>query len=103
MTRTLQLALAVAFALALPALAEACPTCKDQMASDANNGGLVTGFFWSILFMLSMPLLLAGGGVAYVVSQIYEAEVAAEKNLPQVPAPHAVAVDHAEQGPTDAA
>jgi hypothetical protein len=70
----------------LPALAQACPTCKDQLASDANNSGLVSGFFWSILFMLATPALLATTWIAYVVYQIGEAEAKAEQNpLPLSP------------------
>ena len=71
---------ALALALVLPALAHACPTCKDQLASDANNSGLVSGFFWSILFMLGTPALLITSWIAYVVYQIGEAEAQAEQS-----------------------
>ncbi len=33
----------------------ACPNCKDQLASDPAAMGIVRGYFWSILLMLSMP------------------------------------------------
>lgn len=39
----------------------ACPMCKSALAShDRNHGDWVGGFFWSILFMLSMPFILLG-------------------------------------------
>jgi hypothetical protein len=53
------------FRLCLPALlllllvgsdtAFGCPTCKDQLANDPAAQSLVRGYFYSILFMLSMP------------------------------------------------
>ena len=37
----------------------ACPMCKAALAShDRNHGDWIGGFFWSILFMLSMPFVL---------------------------------------------
>lgn len=48
------------------ATVEACPTCKVALAShDKGQGDLVSGFFWSILFLLSMPFLLLGSFSAY--------------------------------------
>jgi len=46
---------------ALSTSAWACPGCKEALASgDGQGGDLVSGFFWSILFMLSMPFLIFG-------------------------------------------
>ncbi len=40
----------------------ACPTCKDGIASsDPTYNGMVSGYFWSILFMMSMPFLILSG------------------------------------------
>lgn len=39
----------------------ACPTCKDGMAQDPARINMVRGYFWSILFMMSMPFLIFGG------------------------------------------
>ena len=39
--------------------ADACPTCK--LASAENGFDPVRGYFWSILFMMSMPFLILGG------------------------------------------
>ena len=47
--------------------ASACPMCKAALAShDRTHGDWVTGFFWSILFMLSMPFVLLGSFCTYM-------------------------------------
>ena len=40
-------------------VAQACPTCKESVAE--NGGNLVRGYFWSIVFMMSMPFLIVAG------------------------------------------
>jgi hypothetical protein len=55
--------------LAAPAPADACPTCKDAIAqNDPQHQALVRGYFYSILFMMSMPFIVVGsfGGMAYL-------------------------------------
>ena len=52
-----------------PAAAEACPTCKDAIAqNDPQHQRMVKGYFYSILFMMSMPFVVLGtfGGMAYL-------------------------------------
>jgi hypothetical protein len=45
----------------------ACPMCKAALASqDRGKGDWVGGFFWSILFMLSMPFVLLGSFSTYM-------------------------------------
>lgn len=61
-TRCLTLA---ALALVAVGAAEACPSCKAALAGDTHQGDLVGGFFWSILFMLSMPFMVFGGMSGY--------------------------------------
>ncbi len=52
---------AIGLVFALSSAAWACPGCKEALASgDGTGGDLVSGFFWSILFMLSMPFLIFG-------------------------------------------
>jgi len=52
---------AIGLVFALSTAAWACPGCKEALASgDGQGGDLVSGFFWSILFMLSMPFLIFG-------------------------------------------
>ena len=45
----------------------ACPTCKENLANDPQGRGLAAGFYYSILFMMSMPFAILGmlGAVAY--------------------------------------
>ena len=55
--------------LSLSATATACPTCKEGIAgSDPNHERIVAGYFYSILFMMSMPFVLLGtfGSCAYL-------------------------------------
>ncbi len=51
--------LALICTLVVACTAEACPTCKAAIAE--NGGHLVRGYFWSIIFMMSMPFLIVGG------------------------------------------
>jgi heme/copper-type cytochrome/quinol oxidase subunit 2 len=42
-------------------LAEGCPGCKNALAeNDPQHARMVSGYFWSILFMMGMPFALAG-------------------------------------------
>ncbi len=47
---------AVLVVACLAGLAEACPTCKEGLNEDGGN--LMRGYFWSIMFMMSMPFLI---------------------------------------------
>ena len=59
--RFFPLALAAAIVLLPAAGAWACPGCKDALAAnDGDGGNLVAGYFWSILFMMSMPFTILG-------------------------------------------
>ena len=54
----------VMLALLLPAIAAACPLCKDAKANTDYPGGsasLPKGFYYSILLMVSAPFLVMGG------------------------------------------
>ena len=54
--------------LALSTVASACPTCKVALANhDASQGDIVSGYFWSILFMMSMPFVMVGSVGAWIV------------------------------------
>ena len=46
-------------------IASACPSCKAALASEG-QGDLVSGFFYSILFMLSMPFAIFGSFSSYM-------------------------------------
>ena len=48
----------VAVALVLPAVAAACPNCKDAVADGEYPGGAASlghGFYYSILLMIAVP------------------------------------------------
>ena len=52
----------------------ACPTCKQALAENGQSqDGLVRGYFWSILFMMSMPFLIFCGLGYYFGSQVRRA------------------------------
>ena len=59
--------MAVAVTLCFASAAWACPTCKEDLANDPQGRGLATGFYYSILLMMSMPFAIMGvlGAVAY--------------------------------------
>lgn len=82
-----RLLIACALILALPAVAQACPSCKAALASqDGSQGDLVQGFFWSILFLLSMPAMILGGLSTYMYTLVRKARRAAAQ--PALPRPH---------------
>jgi hypothetical protein len=64
----------------------ACPTCKEDLANDPQGRGLATGFYYSILLMMTMPFAIIGmlGAVAYrsVKRAQGEREAAAIAELP---------------------
>ena len=44
----------------------ACPNCKDSLSqNDPTAMGIVQGYFWSIILMLSLPFLVLGGLSTY--------------------------------------
>ena len=53
-------------------VAMACPLCKEAVGEGGASGasGLATGFFWSILAMLTVPFVLVGV-VAYAIVSAY--------------------------------
>ncbi len=60
-------------AVLVPALAAACPLCKEA-ASDADkpgsgSGGMWRGMYWSILLMVGMPFAMVGGMIWMVVRE----------------------------------
>jgi uncharacterized paraquat-inducible protein A len=55
--------------LLLTAAASACPTCADALAeADPQQQSMAAGYYYSILFMMSMPFAILGtfGGLAYL-------------------------------------
>jgi heme/copper-type cytochrome/quinol oxidase subunit 2 len=64
---------ALLLVLAVSAVAYGCPNCKDAMGGDPAQAGLIRGFFWSILFMVSMPFLIFGGVGGYFYWEVCRA------------------------------
>jgi uncharacterized membrane protein len=50
---------AVGLAMLLVSVAQACPTCSEGLAqSDPHHQSIAAGFYYSILFMMSMPYIV---------------------------------------------
>lgn len=47
--------------------ASACPTCKESLADNPHGQSMAAGYYYSILFMMSMPfiILTTFGSVCY--------------------------------------
>jgi len=68
-------AVAAAALLLLANCAEACPTCKNGIAGDPEQQQRVAaGYYYSILFMMSMPFLLLGSFGSYVYFTVRKAK-----------------------------
>jgi hypothetical protein len=76
---------AVTFLLAVEGVASACPTCKETLAAnDPNRENLVRGYFYSILFMLSMPFLIFTSLCGYFYYEVCKAR-RLKKNVADAP------------------
>jgi hypothetical protein len=63
-----------------------CPTCKDSLVnSDPDSANLVRGYFWSILFMMSMPFLILGSLASYFYYEICKARRLLAVDKPTTP------------------
>ncbi len=61
-------AIVLALVLLIATVAAACPTCKEGLAqNDPQGQSLAAGYYYSILFMMSMPYIVLGtfGSFAY--------------------------------------
>ncbi len=61
-------AIVLALVLLIASVAAACPTCKEGLAqNDPQGQSLAAGYYYSILFMMSMPYVVLGtlGSLAY--------------------------------------
>jgi uncharacterized paraquat-inducible protein A len=78
----LKFAIVVMVVLVLSADLIACPTCKNGMSGgDPVSVARASGYFYSILFMMSMPFLIVGtfGGAAYLsIKRAKEREITRE-------------------------
>ena len=77
------LLIAVALFLVLNSVAAACPNCKEAMEKqDPTHGGMVKGYFYSILFMMGTPYLVVGTFCAVMYYRVRRARRAGKPNPP---------------------
>jgi len=63
------IAITIALMFLIASVAAACPTCREGLAeNDPHGQAIAAGFYYSILFMMSMPFAILGtfGGLAYL-------------------------------------
>jgi hypothetical protein len=66
--------LALAVVLLWVSAAAACPSCKESLNS--SQADVVRGYFYSILFMISMPILILSGLGALMYREVRRAQAA---------------------------
>jgi len=72
-------ALVLVSAMAFCAVAEACPGCAEAQAGQgAERSGIVRGYMYSIIFMLSMPFMIFGSFGLYVYRHVRRTRLAEE-------------------------
>ena len=54
-------------------VAMACPNCKDGLAETPGAANLIRGYFWSIVFMMSMPFVILGSLIGYFYYEVRKA------------------------------
>lgn len=67
-------------------VAVACPNCSDGLANQSDGGDMVSGYFWSILFMMGMPFALFGGFTTLVVRAYRKQETVEQEGPRQIAA-----------------
>ncbi len=67
----------------MASVASACPNCKEAMEKqDPTHGGMVKGYFYSIIFMMSTPYLLLGTFCAVMYYRVRRARLAGKPKPP---------------------
>ena len=84
-TKTFAFFAAATVVLLFAGVASACPTCKESLAHDPAAANLARGFYYSILFMVSMPFVIFGSMSAYFYWEVRKAKArqAAELAKPE--------------------
>src|SRR6202049_362977 len=73
----------VALFLVLNSVAAACPNCKEAMEKqDPTHGGMVKGYFYSILFMMGTPYLVFGSFCGVMYYRVRRARLAGKPKRP---------------------
>lgn len=76
-----------------PALATACPTCKDGL-----NENHVSAFAFSIVFMMAVPYVLLGGFFVYIAFVWWRRSTSPEAEQVSADQLARLALEKAEQG-----
>ncbi|HTR03986.1 MAG TPA: hypothetical protein VMN82_12375 [Thermoanaerobaculia bacterium] len=79
------LAVVLLLAVLVPAIAAACPLCKDATSNSDKPGqsSVWRGMYWSILLMVAAPFTMVGG----MIVAIRRARRRLDAGLPPSPAP----------------
>lgn len=72
--RSLAIAGLVVVALGAASAAWACPNCREALAESPQGRGLATGFYYSIIFMMSMPFIVLGTLVSVAYRSVQRAK-----------------------------
>jgi hypothetical protein len=83
-----RLSVCAAALLCWASAALACPNCKDTIEANSQQQNIAAGYYYSILFMLSMPFLIVGvfGGCMYLAVKRAKAESGTRKAEQEVEA-----------------
>jgi uncharacterized paraquat-inducible protein A len=79
--KLIQCAALLAVWLLIAAVAQACPNCTNSLAGgDEASQQLIRGYFWSILFMMSMPFAILFGLGGYMYLEVRRARAKQSAN-----------------------
>lgn len=68
-------AIVLALVLLIASVAAACPTCKEGLVqNDPHGQSIAAGYYYSILFMMSMPYLVLGTFISVAYYSIKRAQ-----------------------------
>ena len=91
--RSFPVVLAIGLLCIFADVAFACPTCKENLAGDPEAANIVRGYFYSILFMLSMPPLILSGLSLYFYYEVRKARALQAKTAAEGDPSHNNALD----------
>jgi hypothetical protein len=84
-SRSAAIVVALVAVLCIAATATACPNCRDALADNPRGQSLAKGFYFSILFMMSMPFLVLGTLGTVFYRSIQRAQVDPAPHVPGQP------------------
>ena len=79
LVRTVAALAIAALVLSMAADASACPTCKDGLGhADPQGRSIAAGYYYSILFMMSMPFIILTTFGSFAYRSVRKAQAARE-------------------------